>query len=75
VSDTTRDVYDDTTRLLYKGGTSLKLGDFFHMFKKKKFLVEDEYQDEIKIFKNIQRLGLHRVVACATIFPCENTIS
>jgi hypothetical protein len=73
--DTPGVVYDDTTRLLEKGGTSLKWGEFFQMFKKKNFPVEVEDQDELKIFKNIWRSGLHRVVAHATIFPCADTIS
>jgi len=67
-------VYDDTTRLLEKGGTSLKWGEVFQMFKRQPFLVEVEDRDEFKIFKNIKRLGLHRVASCAVVFSCANTI-
>jgi len=38
------------------------------------FLVEDEDQEEPKIFKNIQRLGLHRVAYHAITFPWVDEI-
>jgi hypothetical protein len=44
-------VYDYIARLLDKGGASLKWGELFHMFKRHKFLVEDDDQDELDIFK------------------------
>jgi len=72
---TPREVYENTIVLLEKAGTSLKWGEVFQMFKKKNFPVEVEDWDEIKIFKNIYRSGLHRVAAYATIFPFADVIS
>ena len=46
-------VYDDITCLLDKGGDSLKWGETFHMFKRHTFLVEDDDQYELDIFKEI----------------------
>jgi hypothetical protein len=37
--------------------------------------MEAKYQDELKVFKNIWRSRLHRVVAHATVFPCVDAIS
>ena len=45
------------------------------MFKKKNFPVDVEDQDELKIFKNIWRSRLHRVVARASISPYVDVIS
>jgi hypothetical protein len=73
--DSPGEVYDDTTGILEKGENPLKWGEVFQMFKKKNFPMDVEDQDELKIFKNIQRSGLHRVVACATMFPCADAIS
>jgi hypothetical protein len=61
--------------LLEKGENPLKRGEVFQMFKKKNFLVEFEDRDEIKILKNIWRLGLHRVASSAIVFPCADVIS
>jgi len=48
-------VHNETTKVLKKGGDSLKWDEVFYMFKIKTFPVEAEDQDEIQIFKNIQR--------------------
>jgi hypothetical protein len=36
--------------------------------------VEAEDQDELQIFKNIQRSGLHRVASHVAVFPCVDAI-
>jgi len=46
------DIYDVTTRFIKKG-TSLKWGEFFQIFKKLNFHVEEKDEDELKVFKNI----------------------
>jgi hypothetical protein len=61
--------------LLEKGGDSLKWGDVFQMFKKKNFLVDVEDQDELKVFRNIKKSRIHRVVACVIVFSCADAIS
>jgi hypothetical protein len=44
------------------------------MFKKHNFPIEAEDEDELKVFKNIQKLGLHRVVSRTTVYPCADEI-
>jgi hypothetical protein len=45
------------------------------MFKKENFPMEAKYHDELKVFKNIQRSGLHRLVAHAILFPYVERVS
>jgi len=45
------------------------------MFKRKNFPVEVEDHNDLKIFGNIRRLGFHRVVSHAIIFPYAYPIS
>jgi hypothetical protein len=54
---------------LEKEGETLKWGNVYLMFTKSNFLVEAEYQDELKIFKNIQKYGIFRVTTRDPIFP------
>jgi hypothetical protein len=44
------------------------------MFKKQNFPVEFEDRDELNVFRNIWRLGLHRVTAQATVFHYADAI-
>ena len=72
--DSLGEVYDDTTRLLEKGGESLKWGEVFQMFKRQTFPVEADDQDELQIFNNIWRLQLHRVETHVAVLSYENAI-
>jgi hypothetical protein len=45
------------------------------MFKKSSFPTEVKDQDELKIFKNIQRSGIFRVTTHVVVFPCVDAIS
>jgi hypothetical protein len=65
-------IYDDTTRFIVRG-TSLKWGEVLQMFKNQSF--PQEIEDELKIFKNIQKSKLHKVATHGTIFPYVDTIS
>jgi len=73
--NTSSAIYNDIKWLLEKGGDSLKFGDVFQMFKKKILLVDVEYQDELKVFKNIIKLGIHGVASCVVVFPCGYSIA
>jgi len=72
-SNTSGAIYGDTMGFIKKG-TFLKWGEFFQMFKKKKIPIEAEYEDELKVLKNIRKLGLHRVATHTTVFPCVDAI-
>jgi hypothetical protein len=50
-------------------------GDVYHMFKRKNFSIDAEDRDELKIFKNIRKYGIHRVEACTIVFPCVDAIT
>jgi hypothetical protein len=68
-------MYDDTISFLEKGEYVLKWGDVYSMFKKQNFTFDAEDKDEIKIFKNIRKYGIHRVAAHFVVFPCINVVS
>jgi hypothetical protein len=68
-------MYDDTTIFLEKGEDSLKWGDIYQMFKKQNFIIDAEDQDELRIFKNIRKYGIHRVAAHIAVFPCVDVIA
>jgi hypothetical protein len=56
-------------RFLEKGEDSLKWGDIYQMFKKQNFVVDVKDQDELRIFKNIKKYGIHRVATVLWYFP------
>jgi hypothetical protein len=45
------------------------------MYKKQSFLVEVDDQDELQIFKNIQRSRIHRVASHVAVLPCTDAIA
>jgi hypothetical protein len=68
-------MYDDTSELLENEGDAIKWGYVCQMFKNNNFSPDAGDQDELKIFKNIRRSWIFRVVAYATVFPCGETIT
>jgi hypothetical protein len=49
--DTPGAVHDNTSRLLEKGGASLKWGEVLQMFKKQNFPMEAKDQNDFKVLK------------------------
>ena len=72
--DTLRPIYDDTIGFIEKVN-SLKWGEVFQMFKNQSFPLEEKYEYELNIFRNIKKLRLHRVASHTSVFPCVDTIS
>jgi hypothetical protein len=63
--------YDDTSGLLEKDGETLKWGEVYHMFKKYNFSTDAKDQDELKIFKNIRKSNIFRVVSHPIYSPVQ----
>jgi hypothetical protein len=68
-------LYGDTTGLLKKGQDTLKWDEVFQMFKLQNFPINVEYQDQLRIFNNIRKSKLHRVVAHPPVLPCTDAIA
>jgi hypothetical protein len=68
-------MYNDTSRFLEKEGDTLRWGDVYYIFKKKKFSTDAKDQDELNIFNNFRRSIISRVATRAVVFPCVDTIT
>jgi len=74
-TESTRNVYDDTSIIMDKYGDILNWGEVYHMFKKSNFSTEAEDPRELHAFRNIRKSGIFRVAVHSTVFPCAEAIS
>ena len=61
-------VYDDTIGVLEKEGETLKRGEVYQNFKNKKYDVDVDDQDELRVFKNIRKSGMFKVASQDVVF-------